>query len=53
MQLVVDMNITDLDMLPSQKGVISFLEELEATTTDPKTADKIRSFLIERGIWEE
>lgn len=31
--------------------VYSFLEELEALTTDPKTAEKISQFLKQQGIW--
>lgn len=31
--------------------VYNFLEQLEAMTSDPKTAEKISQFLKQQGIW--
>ena len=33
------------------KEYIEFVERLESTTTDSKTAEKIRKFLKEQKIW--
>jgi len=32
---------------------IRFLESLEVTTSDQKTALKIREFLVKKGIWKK
>jgi predicted nucleotidyltransferase len=31
--------------------IIEFLETVEALTTDPATAGRIRSFFVKEGIW--
>lgn len=33
--------------------VYRFIELTEAFTTDKRTADRIRLFLIEKGVWEK
>lgn len=30
-----------------------FLERLESTTKDEDTAEKIRTFMVEQGIWKQ
>jgi TusA-related sulfurtransferase len=50
---------TDLDYFLSELDkankkldyTIEFLETLEALTTDPATAGRIRSFLVKEGVW--
>lgn len=37
----------------NKEEIYEFLELEEALTVDPKTAQRIRAFLIQEGIWEK
>lgn len=51
-QTNIDYFLSELDKANKKLDyTIEFLETIEALTTDPATAGRIRSFLVKEGVW--
>jgi hypothetical protein len=51
-QTDLDYFLCELDRVNKKLDqTIEFLETVEALTTDPATAGRIRSFLVKEGVW--
>ena len=51
---ILDPYLAELDEANRKiDDLYDFIEVIEALTTDPATAKRIRSFLIQQGIWQK